>query len=236
MIAGENSGQLNAIHMDFVARRFDTFSEVFSITYYDDDGILQEVDLTGANAQMQLKKRKTDAEPFFNMDIAISGNELTVSKYHQQMDLPVGKYWHDIEVKDVDGNHITWIEGRFIVVEHVTEYVDTYITKVWCIIKSVLGISDIPKTFLGTVFQSLLSIVSINIHNLKTVLSAIPGFSTLAFIVKKYTSKFGSILGITDVPKIILSGLFKLGLSFDITLAYNSTGMFYNTVTFFETD
>jgi hypothetical protein len=40
------------------------------------------------------------------MDVAISGNELTVSKNHLKMDMSAGKYWYDIEIKDADGNPV----------------------------------------------------------------------------------------------------------------------------------
>ena len=81
-IAGQDSNRLSAIRMDFTARRYDTFSETFTVQYYDDDQVLQELDLTGAIAQMQLKKKKSDADPFFHMDVAISGNNIIVSKNH----------------------------------------------------------------------------------------------------------------------------------------------------------
>lgn len=124
MIAGRDSNSLNTVRMDFTVRRYDTFSETFEIQYYDSSGVLQTVDLTDAFAQMWVKKKKTDTAPVLVMDIAISGNELTISKDRSMMKLPAGRYYYDIEIKDVNLKNITWVEGRFTVLEHVTEWVN----------------------------------------------------------------------------------------------------------------
>lgn len=157
MIAGQNSGNLNTIRMDFTCRRYDTFSETFNITYYDSDGILQEVDLTNASAQMWIKKKKTDTTPILVMDVNLSGNELTISKDRNSMKLARGNYFHDIEIKNSDGDHITWIEGKFKVLEHITEYIDEYITEYYNYFINLLSFLDVPKKILKETFESILS-------------------------------------------------------------------------------
>ena len=158
-IAGQNSGNLNTIRMDFTVRRYDTFSETFNIEYYDTDGILQEVDLTSAFAQMWVKKKKSDTKPILVMDVNISGNEITISKDRNAMKLTRGNYYHDIEVKDSDGKHITWIEGRFIVLEHVTEYIDEHLNEYYTYFTNLLFFLDVPKKILKTTLSSILTIL-----------------------------------------------------------------------------
>lgn len=156
-IAGQNSGNLDTIRMDFTCRRYDTFSETFNIEYYDTDGVLQEVDLTGAYAQMWVKKRKTDTTPVLVMDINISGNELTISKDKDSMSLAAGSYWHDIEIMDADDNHITWVEGRFYVVEHVTEFVREVEKEIKYLLETALSYSEGVFTKLVSSFQVAVS-------------------------------------------------------------------------------
>ena len=232
MISGTSGNQLDAIQMDFVARRYDTFSETFSVEYYDDDQILQEVDLTGATAQMQLKKRKSDATAFFNMDVAISGNDIIVSKNHIAMDIPKGKYWYDIEIKDSDGNHITWVEGRFVVIEHVTQYVDTVLTYIWTTIDSVLNIFDVPKTTIMVYLKSILSFVTGTVFWIKTIFKVSIEFIGLNFIIKEYINKFVSTVGIYTVPKTIFATVFRLIVSMTTNIYYYSTNIWSTNVTF----
>ena len=236
MIAGEGSNQLDTIQMDFVARRFDTFSETFTIEYYDDDGALQEVDLTGAEAQMQLKKRKTDATPFFNMDIAISGNEVTVSKNYTQMDLPKGKYWHDLEIKDADGNHITWVQGRFVVVEHITHFVDTYVASFTNAIKAALEIIEVPKTTIVSYLKSMLSFENQTVFWLKSILKVTPTFITLLFIKKYYSGVFKSILSISTIPKTVILTAFRVAVLYTTNVLTYGEANFGVTVNFYEVD
>lgn len=236
MIAGESGNQLDTIQMDFTARRFDTFSEEFTIEYYDDDQALQEVDLTGATAQMQLKKKKSDASPFFSFDVAISGNTITISKNHTKMDLPAGKYWHDIEIKDADGNHITWIQGRFVVVEHVTHYVDTYLTYFVSIIKSVLSIIDVPKISYGLQFITTLLLKSVVVYRFKSIFVSVLKFVTINFIVKKVIAVFSSVIDIKTVPKTIYQVIFGLIVRIENYVIYYGTSRFEIKVTFTESD
>ena len=209
MIAGEDSNQLNSIQMDFTARRFDTFSEEFTISYYDDDQILQEVDLTDAIVQMQLKKRKSDSSPILNMDVATSGNTITISKPHNLMDLPKGKYWYDLEVKNSDSEHITWVHGIFTVVEHVTEYIETLLTNLYTKFETFFTMPNVPKTIFASVIQSILKIVTQIVYKLKATITATLSFISLNSIVKEYTGIFRTILDIIQVPKTILAVAFK---------------------------
>jgi hypothetical protein len=236
MIVGKGGNQLDTIQMDFTARRFDTFSEVFAIEYYDSDGILQEVDLTGATAQMQLKKRKSDATPFFNMDIAISGNKLTVSKNHLMMDLPAGKYWYDIEIKDSSGDHITWVQGRFVVVEHITEFVDTILTYVSTTFNSILTIFNVPKiTFVSSFIDNII-FKNIVVYRLKAFWNTALKFTTINFIVKKVTVIFLSTLTIMNVPKIFCGTVFRVIVNMTNYLRYTGTINFNIRVIFYEVD
>lgn len=236
MIAGQGGNQLDTIQMDFTARRFDTFSEIFKIEYYDDDQNLQELDLTGATAQMQLKKRKSDAKAFFNMDVAISGNELTISKNHLMMDLPAGKYWYDIEIKNVDGDHITWVQGRFIVVEHITEYVETYLSYLWYTFKSVLSITDVPKISYFTKWISTLLFQNSTVYWLKAKFSSMLQFESIQFIVDKILVGFTLLLTITNIPKTILIASFRLIVDMSDQVYYYSAGRFGTIITFYESD
>ena len=234
MIAGQGGNQLDTIQMDFTARRFDTFNEVFTIEYYDDDQNLQELDLTGARAQMQLKKRKSDASPFFSMDAAISGNEITISKNHTMMDMPKGKYWFDIEIKDADGDHITWVQGRFVVVEHITHYVDTYLTDLWYTLKSTLSIVDVPKISYYTKWISTLLFQNSTVYWLKSIFKSTLKFESINFIVSKVVVGFAAVLAIATVPKTIFVTAFRLTVDMSDQVYYYSTGIFQVRVIFYE--
>lgn len=186
-IAGRNSGNLNTIRMDFTVRRYDTFSETFNIEYYDSDGILQEVDLTDGFAQMWVKKKKTDTIPTLVMDVNLSGNEITISKDRNAMNLARGSYWHDIEVKDADGNHITWIEGRFIVLEHITEYIDEHLKEYYTYFTTLLSFFDVPKKIIKSTFQSII-----------TFLPGVPWLIYPPIGSSRASSKFRAIISFMD--------------------------------------
>lgn len=234
MIAGEDSSQLNSIQMDFVARRYDTFSETFTIEYYDDDQILQEVDLTGAKVQMQLKKRKSDANPIFNMDVAISGNEITISKHHTLMNLPKGKYWFDLEVKDSSSIHITWVHGRFIMVEHVTQYIETFLATMWTKFESFLTMPDVPKTIFARTFHSILSIITHIVYKFEVMITLVLKFTSLDSIVKKYSGFFRAILDIINVPKTVITTVFESIIIFIGKMFFYSSATFDVKVFFYD--
>ena len=236
MIAGENSGQLDSIQMDFVARRFDTFSEVFTIEYYDDDQILQEVDLTGGSVQMQIKKRKSDANAVLNMDVAISGNEITISKNHTLMDLPKGKYWFDLEVKDADSAHITWVHGRFTVVEHVTQWIETFVATIWNKFELFLEMPDVPKTVFARFFHHILTIITIPIYSFKAMMTAILNFNTIQNILRKYQGFFSIVLDIIKVPKRIFNAIFDCIVIFIAKIFFYGTARFATHIFFYDTD
>ena len=234
MIAGENSGQLDSIQMDFVARRFDTFSEVFTIEYYDDDQILQEVDLTGGYAQMQIKKRKSDASAILNMDVAISGNEITISKNHTLMDLPKGKYWFDLEVKDSDSAHITWVHGRFTVVEHVTQWIETFVATVWNKFESFLEMPDVPKTIFANFIHQILTVITIPIYSFRAIIKSVLEITTLKNIIRNYRGFFNIVLDIIRVPKIIFNVIFDCIVTFIAKIFFYGTARFATYVFFYN--
>jgi len=202
-IAGQNSGNLNTIRMDFTVRRYDTFSETFNIEYYDSDGILQEVDLTSAFAQMWVKKKKTDTTPVLVMDVNISGNEITISKDRSLMKLARGNYYHDIEVKDSDGNHITWIEGKFIVLEHITEYIDEHLNEYYNYFTSLLSFLDVPKKILRNVFVNIITFLpggSWILYPLKGKFEIVISF--MEQLKQRFSVIFSNILTITSGKKV----------------------------------
>lgn len=185
-IAGQNSGNLNTVQMDFTCRRYDTFSETFNIEYYDENGILQEVDLTGAYAQMWVKKKKSDALPTLVMDINISGNELTISKDKDSMKLAAGSYWHDIEIMDANDNHITWIEGRFYVVEHVTEFVREIEEEIKHSFETAISYTNGLFKKLFSPFQVVISWADGLIHKPKAIFTTYLESTTIFWIIKAY--------------------------------------------------
>ncbi len=218
MIAGQNSGNLNTIRMDFTVRRYDTFSETFNIEYYNSDGILTEVDLTSAFAQMWVKKKKTDTTPVLVMDVNLSGNEITISKDRSLMKLARGNYYHDIEVKNSDGDHITWIEGRFIVLEHVTEYIDEHLNEYYTYFTNLLSFLDVPKKVLRNVFQSIITflpgipwIIYPNVDQPNYIFRAIISFmDQLKF---SWIVKFSNVISIVSGAKLV----YKTGWSMILT-------------------
>ena len=232
MIAGQGGNQLDTIQMDFTARRFDTFSEEFTIEYYDDNQTLQELDLTGATAQMQLKKRKSDASPFFSFDVAISGNTITISKNHLMMDLTAGKYWHDIEIKNADGDHITWIQGRFIIVEHITHYVDTILSYIKTTISSVVSIFNVPKVTYLVSFISTILLQNVITYKLKTFFSTTASFLGISFIIEEITTVFKSISIIVTVPKTILTTVFRAIVSITTNIYHYSVSRWSTKIEF----
>ncbi len=234
MIAGEDSSQLNSIQMDFVARRYDTFSEVFTISYYDSNNILQEVDLTSAVVQMQIKKRKSDAGAILNMDVALSGNEITISKHHTLMSLAKGKYWYDLEVQDSDGNHITWVHGRFTVVEHVTEFVSTYFSNILMKFRALLEISTTTKFGFSTFMQSMLTIFTVTAYVFFGIPKVILKFITINWIVKEYPAFFKIILDIIDVPKTVINSIFSIMVIFLGKIPFFRSAPFSITVFFYD--
>jgi len=234
MIAGESGNQLDSIQMDFTARRYDTFSETFTIEYYDEDQVLTEVDLTGALVQMQVKKRKGDGEAVLNMDVAISGNEITISKPSNLMDLAKGKYWYDLEVQDSDGNQITWVEGRFMVVEHVTSWIEVQLVNFYDKIVEILSISTVPKTILSYVIRSILTIETQVVYMLKAAIGQSLSFTSLNSIVKRYGPKWSLVLTIIQVPKRIYTATWQLLVSFVGLVAFNQYATFNLRVFFFD--
>jgi hypothetical protein len=181
---------------------------------------------------MQLKKRKSDAIPFFNMDVAISGNELTISKNHLMMDIPAGKYWYDIEVKDASSDHITWVQGRFVVVEHITEFVDTILTYVSTTFNSILTIFNVPKITFVTYLRSILTFTISPVYRLITTFSNIVGFTSLGFLVKKYINTFASIVKINTVPKIVFTTVWRAIISITTNIYYTNISRWSTSVSF----
>lgn len=231
MIAGQNSGNLRTIQMNFTARRYDTFSEVFTIEYRDAEGILQEVDLTGAEVQMAVKKKK-GGETVLWMDIAIDGNEITASKDRTLMNLPAGRYWYDLEVKDSDGNHITWIEGRFIMVEHVTEWVDTIYNYLSTVFKSILSFKDILVYPFHYVWNAVVKIETVpkTTNYVKYSLNIL--FKSIAMVVHRHTLVFKAMINISTVPKTRLN-LFFRAIPYFITNVYYFTDARFRTIVVF---
>lgn len=223
-IAGQNSGNLDTIRMDFTVRRYDTFSETFNIEYYNSDGILTEVDLTSAFAQMWVKKKKTDTTPVLVMDVNISGNEITISKDRSLMKLARGNYYHDIEIKNSDGDHITWIEGRFIVLEHITEYVDEHLKEYYTYFTNFLSFLDVPKKVLRNVFESIITFVP----GIRWILYPADGKPSYVFraIISfmeqlrwKFSALFSNIVIVNDCKKLKYSIGWSAILS-NITIIY----------------
>jgi len=235
MIAGQNSGNLNTIRMDFTVRRYDTFLETFNIEFYNSDGIKEEVDLTSAFAQMWVKKKKTDTTPILVMDVNISGNEITISKDRSLMKLARGNYYHDIEVKNSDGDHITWIEGRFIVLEHITEYINEHLNEYYTYFTNFLSFFDVPKKILRNVFESIITFlpdVPWIIYPYKSTSYAFKAIiSFMDQLRQKFTAIFSNIVVINDCKKIIYKASWSAILSDSTTFVYRpDQGYFANVI------
>lgn len=232
-IAGRGGGQLNTMQLDFIARRYDTFSEVFTIEYRDDDNVLQEVDLTGATVQAAIKKKKNGPTVLW-LDVSVTGNEITLSKPNTEMDLPTGRYWWDLEVKDADGVHITWVEGRFTMIEHVTEFVETYLVKLWNTIKSVLSFKDILVYPFRALMKALLRFEDIPKTKLTVFIDTIISYVSIAMVVSKITTKFLVGLTISAVPKLTLKAVWKVAVGFITQVYYTREARFSVRVIFYE--
>lgn len=129
MISGNSSGSRKdlrkAIRMDFVVKRGDTFSYVYDVTYIDANGVEQIYDLTGCYAQMHLKKKQHDSSYYTAMAVNMdtSAGTITFFKSAIDMKIPAHNYWFDLEIKDAAGKNITWIEGRFKVIQDMTDWI-----------------------------------------------------------------------------------------------------------------
>jgi hypothetical protein len=229
MIAGQNSS-FNKIWMDFTARRYDTFSETFEINYIDEFERKATLDLTGAFAQMHIKKKKGDGEPILVMDCAISGNELTISKNHLEMDLPKGRYWHDIEIKDADSTHITWIEGRFIIVEHVTVYLDEIIQKIKPVFSTMLSIVTAPKLPFSLSFNQLYKIITHFKFIGRVVFGNVVAEYNLLFQLAKGGVLFKNKISFQDSEKIKYGSIWRSQLAVVTTITRKMTVGFSNKI------
>lgn len=131
MISGNSSSgstkNLNrAVRIDFAnVRRGDIFSYTYDVSSIDVNGTETTADLTGYYAQMHLKKKKTDESYYVAMDVVIdsSAGTITFSKSANDMRIPARTYWYDLEIKDANSRNITWIEGKFKVIQDITEWI-----------------------------------------------------------------------------------------------------------------
>ena len=235
MIAGTRGDSIRRIWMDFTARRYDTFSETFEIKYMDENDNIVPLDLTDCTAQMHIKKKKGDGDPVLVMDVAVnSDNELVISKNHLLMDLAKGRYWHDIEIKDADDTHITWIEGRFIVIEHVTQYLDEIEQFFEPFFNGLLKIFTIPKTVFTALFEQEITLTGFVRYLLK---SGIPfrsklSFTTILLALFKATLIFANKLIFEDSTKIKYKTIFLNELHIVTTVSVYYNCIFANKITF----
>src|SRR5690606_8153479 len=54
----------------------------------------------------------------------LSGHTMTITRPDMK-NYPAGKYQYDIEIKDRDGNQVTYLEGDFVIEQDITEFVET---------------------------------------------------------------------------------------------------------------
>lgn len=109
--------------LNFEHKKGDTFESVnFEIKV---DGVA--IDLTDARIRMQLKKEcggksYLSLTTLLNAGLTITDALLGKFKINEQViDIEVGTYIYDIEIKFADNSVKTWISGEFIINCEVTE-------------------------------------------------------------------------------------------------------------------
>lgn len=141
MISGRsssgNKNLVRAVKMDFTVKRGNHFSYTYDITTIDANGDETAADLTGYSAQMQLKRKKSDSNYFTVMAVNIdTAGKITFYKTGADMQIPAGTYWYDLNIQNADGENVSWIEGKFKILQDITEWVDYVEEEIYAVLES----------------------------------------------------------------------------------------------------
>lgn len=248
--SGSNKNLVRSIRMDFTVKRGDTFSYVYDVSAIDANGNETTADLTGYYAQMHLKKNRTDTHYFTAMatNISTTAGTITFYKSAEDMQITAGTYWYDLEIKDADGINVTWIEGKFKILQDITEWVDEIEKKIKAKIESVLefvkgkvkrypviiGYYHLLVTSSKSWAKIIMEYERRFIGNRAIVKSAVKFFDYYLFSIASRYLKFAKI-NIKETFAFFVSRLYRFRVLFESDYNFEFTQVYLSVIEFYET-
>lgn len=198
---------------DFIVMRKDTFEYTGTYTYVDTDNTELQYDFTNCIGMMAIKKKKTDTTPVRVASVSFDEEEYTLAIDAEDMDMDAGRYYYDMQIYDADGHMVTKLYGDFVVLQDVTDFLETIEEDYEYMFGSNVETAAVPQEKFTLVIASSVLI------------------EIVANLSEYYTNMLRSSVTTSNVLRYIMSAVFSSSVSAELVNKYTTIAMFGSSVT-----